>query len=193
PRRHYRLSTRDMTDDDIMVADSPPPRLRWVVILLYIGLALMVGAIIVTLISAIGFITSPEFGDQLFEGTDAAARPSSRSLAIASLGSAVTAAAWFVVLRMLLKIVRSVQAGDPFRETNIGRLRWMWIIIAVTEVFRMVIYSIADIVMGPGEISQMDSGIDINLGTWFLVAIIAVLSEAFRKGVELRRDQELTI
>lgn len=182
-----------MNSDDPMDSMTHPPRLRWVVVLLYIGLTLMIGAMIITLFSAIAFSMSDSFRDQLFATSDATAIPSSANLAMASLGTAVTAAAWFVVLRMLLKIVRSVQAGDPFRETNIGRLRWMWIIIAVTEVFRMIIHSLADIVMGSGEITQMESGIDINLGTWFLVAIIAVLSEAFRKGVELRRDQELTI
>jgi len=35
--------------------------------------------------------------------------------------------------------------------------------------------------------------IDIRLGTWFLVFVIAALAEVFRHGAVLRRDQELTV
>ena len=37
------------------------------------------------------------------------------------------------------------------------------------------------------------SSIDIRLGTWFLVFVIAALAEVFRHGAVLRRDQELTV
>jgi hypothetical protein len=35
--------------------------------------------------------------------------------------------------------------------------------------------------------------IDIRIGTWFFIFIIAAISEAFRHGAALRAEQELTI
>jgi len=35
--------------------------------------------------------------------------------------------------------------------------------------------------------------LDIRIGTWFLIFIVAAISEAFRHGAALRAEQELTI
>jgi len=35
--------------------------------------------------------------------------------------------------------------------------------------------------------------LDIRVGTWFFIFIIAAISEAFRYGAALRAEQELTI
>ena len=119
--------------------------------------------------------------------------PAFGSIAVACFASAVTAAAWFYVLHLLVKVVRSVQAGDPFIEPNIGRLRAMWVIIAATELFRMVVHAAADISVSGTSVVPAETGIDIRIGTWFLVLVIATLSEAFRHGAALRAEQELTI
>lgn len=123
----------------------------------------------------------------------AAAAPPPMTMALACFASVATAAAWFWVLRMLIAVVQTVQAGDPFVEANISRLRTMWIVIAGTELFRMVVHSAADIALSGTSVTPADTGLDIRIGTWFLVLVIAALSEAFRFGAEMRREQELTI
>ena len=118
-----------------------------------------------------------------------------KRLSLNCLISAVIGAAWYCVLGLLIRVVRTIQQGDPFVDANIGRMRAMWILIASAEIFRMIVIFILGVsgggISGSGE-GRFDL-IDVRIGTWFLVFVIAVLSEAFRKGAELRRDQELTI
>jgi len=119
--------------------------------------------------------------------------PSGAKLASAFAASAIIATAYFWVVKILHKVVKTLLAGDPFIPDNISRLRLMWILLAATELFRMVMHtatSVQDLVESVGEASSM---IDIRFGTWFLVFIIAALAEVFRHGAELRRDAELTV
>jgi len=91
---------------------------------------------------------------------------------------------WLFVLSVLRKIVRTLLNGDPFIPENISRLRLIWIVIALSEIVRIIIVNIT----GDGEMVM-----DIRPATWFLVFVIAALAEVFRHGAELRRDAELTI
>jgi len=105
------------------------------------------------------------------------------------LAGAVVAVGWFFVLKLLRGVVTAVIHGDPFLPQNIARLRNIWIIFAVTEIFRMVAY----FAMGGDGEPDGGSQLDIRLGTWFFIFVIVVISEAFRHGAALRADQELTI
>ena len=91
-------------------------------------------------------------------------------------------------VRILSKIVKTLLAGDPFVPENISRLRSIWIIIALAEVLRTIIRVAAGLMGDNTEFT-----LDISAGTWFLVFVIAALSEVFRHGAELRRDAELTV
>lgn len=96
-------------------------------------------------------------------------------------------AIYFWVVKLLTKIVGTLVSGDPFVPENISRLRLIWIFIAAAELLRMVFSSNVDWV-SPSGVS-----IDIRVGTWFLVFVIAALAEVFRHGTEMRRDQALTV
>lgn len=105
------------------------------------------------------------------------------------LAGAVVAVGWFFVLKLLRGVVTAVIHGDPFLSENIARLRNIWIIFAVTEIFRMAAFFIMG---GDGQV-EGGAHLDIRLGTWFFIFVIMVISEAFRHGAALRADQELTI
>jgi len=92
-------------------------------------------------------------------------------------------------LKLLRGVVKAVIHGDPFLPENIARLRNIWVIFAVTEVFRMI----ASFVIGGSRQNADGSHLDVQLGTWFFIFVIAVISEAFRHGAALRAEQELTI
>lgn len=111
--------------------------------------------------------------------------PKGSLVALTCFAFAIMSGAYMAVILILRKIVNTLMQGDPFVPENISRLRIMWIILAVSEVFRMAIHLIGT----NGE----DGMINIRLGTWFMVFVIAALSEVFRHGAELRRDQELTV
>jgi len=99
----------------------------------------------------------------------------------------LVAIVWFYVLNILRKVVQTILRGDPFIVDNISRLRRMWVIIAAVEILR-IIFNLAFPL-------NTDAGMTVSLKfeTWFLVFVFAILSEAFRYGAEMRRDQELTI
>lgn len=100
------------------------------------------------------------------------------------LAGAVVAVGWFFALKLLRGVVRAVIHGDPFMAENIARLRNIWIIFAVTELFRMIAF----FVMGGNGQVEGGSVLDIKFMIWFFIFVIAVISEAFRHGAALRAD-----
>ena len=107
-----------------------------------------------------------------------------RMYVVSFFGAALIGAIWFFVLRILRKVVKTLLGGDPFVPENISRLRLIWIIIAITEIIRIIIANMA---------TSAEVTLDLRPGTWFVVFVIAALAEVFRHGAELRRDAELTI
>lgn len=113
------------------------------------------------------------------------------ALAGVSLCGAIIVASYIYVVRLMRKIVKTLQAGDPFVPENISRLRKIWIVIAGAEILRMAtkLFISSNDSLNTAE----NMTLDIRVITWFLVFIIAALAEVFRHGAELRRDQEFTI
>lgn len=163
------------------------------ILLLRVVQSLMLIGLLIMAFGAIAFLFDTPIREWLLSNSDPSNMPSMGRVAFACATGAITAAAWLLVLSILIRVIRTVQMGDPFVEANIVRLRAMWMLIAGTEVFRIVVHSVADISVGALGVAPAETGMDIRIGTWFLVLVIAALSEAFRQGAELRADQELTI
>lgn len=174
-------------------AGSGKPIASGLILLLRIVQGLMLIGLVVLTIGALAFLFDTPLRDWLLGNSDMEAMPSMGRLAFACGTGAITAAAWLAVLSILIRVIRTVQLGDPFVEANITRLRAMWMLIAATEVFRILVHSVADISVGALGVAPAETGMDIRIGTWFLVLVIAALSEAFRQGAEMRAEQELTI
>ena len=114
-------------------------------------------------------------------------------LALSPLIAALMAAAYLYVALVVKAIIKTTLVGDPFVEANISRLRKTWIVIALVEIFRMFFMGLL-----PGAHEQTNAALnsfsmDTRLSAWFLVFVIAAMAEVFRIGLELRRDQELTV
>jgi|GEM_PF-2662079 len=103
-----------------------------------------------------------------------------------------------LILMFLRKIVASIATGEAFSATNARRLRWVGGLIILEALF------------GPGASTLISwlaiKGLQTAGGeltvNWFrdfsqagFVAgwIILILSEVFRQGAEMKRDQSLTI
>lgn len=165
------------------------PMAKLLSVILIIGQAVLgIGCVILLLMALIMVIPSG-FRTELIQDLPESVRVS--TFAVQCLAAAISAVAWFVVLHLLRRVVAAVIHGDPFLPENVSRLRTIWIIIAATEVFRMV----ATFLMGgTSDCVDVDvSRLDVRVGTWFFIFIIAAISEAFRHGAALRADQELTI
>ncbi|MEM7727839.1 MAG: DUF2975 domain-containing protein [Pseudomonadota bacterium] len=181
----------DLPSDDL--PPSAKPIAGGLILLLRVVQGLMLVGLTVLTLCALALILGTPVYDWLVSNSSADALPGRGRLAFACTTGAITAFAWLAVLSILIRVIRTVQRGDPFVEANIVRLRAMWILIAVTEVFRIVVHSFADISVGALGVAPAETGMDIRIGTWFLVLVIATLSEAFRQGAEMRAEQELTI
>jgi len=174
-------------ETEFPAADAPMAKMLSVILI--IGQwVLAIGFICLLMMAAIMLIPGG-FRDSLIadlpDGLDAS------TLAGRCLASAVIAVGWFFVLRLLRRVVTAVIHRDPFLPENVSRLRTIWIIIAATEAFRMVAMFIMG---GSSETASIDgSRLDVRIGTWFFIFIIAAISEAFRHGAALRAEQELTI
>jgi hypothetical protein len=163
------------------------------ILLLRIVQGFMLIGLIILAVGALTFLFDSPLREWLLHNPNTDIMPSMGRLAFACTTGAITAAAWLAVLSILIRVIQTVQMGDPFVEANITRLRAMWMLIAATEIFRIVVHSVADISVGALGVAPAETGMDIRIGTWFLVLVIAALSEAFRQGAEMRAEQELTI
>lgn len=163
--------------------------LLWIIIAgLLLGMIFMLGTALVMQFSS-------EWRDVFMAKLEATGgeMPSPHSLALNPLIAAVMAGAYLYVALVVKQIVKTTLNGDPFVEANISRLRKTWIVIALVEIFRMVIMGVLPGAPDHAGSALTSFSLDTRLSAWFLVFVIAAMAEVFRIGLELRRDQELTV
>jgi len=108
------------------------------------------------------------------------------------IGGIIILAAYLYVAFVVRAIVKTTVNGNPFVDTNISRLRKTWIVIILAELVRMVAMGIVQESSVTGTTLE-SFGVETRLQAWILALFIAIMAEVFRIGLELRRDQELTV
>lgn len=103
------------------------------------------------------------------------------------------AGAYLYVAFVVRAIVQTTVKGNPFVMENVSRLRITWIIIVLAEIFRIVLSALIKSDLSNCSCSPNLSNIEMPLQAWILALFIAIMAEVFRIGLELRRDQELTV
>lgn len=164
------------------IAQSSPLRMAKVIHVMLLVIMGLLGLMFATLII---------FGAYIMFQTDSSAQQSlaqglqdvklSLPSNIVPFAVAIVVLGYFFVARCLRGIVKTTLQGNPFVESNISRLRFTWIILVLVELFRLYITA-------PGSAFP-----ETHLSVWFLIFVIAVMAEVFRIGLELKRDQELTV
>lgn len=97
----------------------------------------------------------------------------------------------FVVFSQLLRIVKSVRAGEPFTVGNAGRLKVIaWALLAL-EVLHICVVAIASTV-STKEVPLRISG-DFNLTGWLAILLLFVLAQVFLEGTRMHHDLEGTV
>ena len=109
-------------------------------------------------------------------------------LAGGGMGGIIILAAYLYVAFVVRSIVKTTVNGNPFVTANISRLRKTWIIIIVAEIVRII----ATAIIKSGSTGKSVE-VETSYQAWFLAFFIAIMAEVFRIGLELRRDQELTV
>lgn len=178
-----------MTQTDMHTATGVARSLNFILLAVMIFLAIIC---VCSLLLALGMAFDNPVKDAVLTEVQqgASATGQTKSFALAFIYGAIIAGAYLYVVRILRAVVKTLLSGDPFVPENISRLRVIWIVLAISEVFRMIIHSPATSSLRAGVEADL---IDIRLGAWFLVFVIAALAEVFRHGAELRRDQQLTV
>jgi hypothetical protein len=97
----------------------------------------------------------------------------------------------FVVFRQLLRIVKSVRAGEPFTAENAGRLKVIaWALLAL-EVLHICVVAIASAV-STKEV-PLHIGDNFNLTGWLAILLLFVLAQVFLEGARMHDDLEGTV
>lgn len=103
----------------------------------------------------------------------------------------------FIVHR-LRRVAETLVEGDPFVPENAGHLRAIAIAIAVYQLISYAAHGVLGLILTlfgrPVERGvSLQPEFSVNLGAWFAVLALLVLSEVFREGARLREEQKLTI
>jgi len=149
-------------ETEFNVADAPMAKLLSVILIIGQWI-LAIGFICLILMAALMLIPG-SFRDELI--ADLPNSLPASNLAGRCLASAAVAVGWYFVLRWLRRVVRAVIHGDPFLPENVSYLRNIWIMIAGTEIFRMMAMFIIGGASGDGDVDV--TRLDIRIGTWFL-------------------------
>jgi len=111
--------------------------------------------------------------------------------------AAIGAIAFLIILKQLRLICATLVSGDPFVPENAGRLRVVWITMALAEILRLISNTWLSSLHKTGEklVEGVDKimTIDLRLYIWFSVLVLMVLAEVFREGARLRQEQKLTV
>lgn len=101
-----------------------------------------------------------------------------------------------IALRMLLRIVDTVAAGDPFVPRNAVRLvRMAWLMLGV-QLIQAPILGLATYIKDladEGGKQDIDVAISLDFSALLLVLILFVLARVFRIGAAMRDDLEGTV
>lgn len=120
---------------------------------------------------------------------------------------AIGAIVLILVIKQLRAITKTLLKGDPFVPANAQRLRVIWMTIAIGEVLRIILITIRSRFVfnnpdlnfannGVGDATGLNDGtleISIRLSVWLFVFILIMLSQVFREGARLRREQKYTV
>lgn len=135
---------------------------------------------IIAELSAKGVTAGPEFTATL-------------TIMLLFIAGLLIAAIWFV--RLLQKMINSVEEGDPFAPVNADRLnRMAWIslsiFIASFPIGAMVAW-VANIAADAGE--NVNAEVDFGGGALLLSVVLFILARVFRHGAAMREDLEGTV
>src|SRR4029453_4696618 len=97
----------------------------------------------------------------------------------------------YAVLKLLLAIVDTVRAGDPFIAANANRLQAIaWVLLAL-QLLSLVIGTIGKDISSPAHPVHLDSGFSIS--GWLAVILTFVVARVFAQGTFMREDLEGTV
>lgn len=96
------------------------------------------------------------------------------------------------ILGRLRRVFQTLSRGDPFHPENARRFRQIGLVLMGLELINQIAPDVV-FAMLPDGVGPRRYGVNLDLTSWFAVAVVFVLAEVFREGARLRREAELTI
>ncbi len=156
-----------------------------------IGLLLFVGVLLLVGLGAAITVSRAAILDKLAAAGIGAPGYPLVLLAISLLLTMITLS--FLFLRELLRIVRSVEDGDPFTPANAGRLTRMgWLNLAV----QLILFALAAIGIWFDDwrsALRAEDAINLGIGAVLMTLVLFILARVFRVGAVMRNDLEGTV
>ena len=98
---------------------------------------------------------------------------------------------YYIILKRLLAIVRTVRIGDPFVAANADRLHAIAWALLVLQLLSLLIGAIARMVSTPGHPIDIHAGFSIS--GWLAVLLTFLLARVFAAGTVMREELEGTV
>ena len=119
-----------------------------------------------------------------------------RLLVPAILGAILIGFGAIYIGNRLKNIFASLEIGDPFIDSNAQNLRQIALCLAALEIGRFVIKFIMVLILkifGQPAGGTITIDIDPSIIAWCAVLVLFILSEVFKEGARLRKNDQLTI
>ena len=163
-----------------MTTDTPNKHFRSAKVLNLL-INVIIAILLVFLVSVVAVLALSQFDPESVEIIQSQVEGSHNTFLISAM---IILASYLFVAFLVRAIVKTTVNGNPFVSENISRLRTIWMVIIGAEIFRIIFLSL----------TRKDGfGVETWYQTWFLAFFIAIMAEVFRIGLELKRDQELTV
>ncbi len=135
---------------------------------------------------------------QRSEMMDRAAAASGGTMGYPSILLAITLvialmASAFLFLLQLVRMIGSVEQGDPFQPSNADRLRRMGWLTIVSQLILFILAWIGAGLDGPRPPVMIEDALNAAFGSVLLTIALFVLARIFRRGTEMRDELEGTI
>ena len=102
-----------------------------------------------------------------------------------------------LIVRRLQSVFASFVANEPFARENATHLRAIWVTLVVIEIARIIawvlMHALTAIFASATVTFPRVPGDPIDPVRLFLVFVVLVLAEVFRRGTQLREDSQLTV
>lgn len=93
----------------------------------------------------------------------------------------------WLVFNRLRRILASVNAGDAFEATNVGRLQAIGVGLIGWQLANHVEAVARPFVEGRAWEAH------INIDAWLAILVVFILAEVFRQGAQMRDDAQMTV
>jgi hypothetical protein len=102
------------------------------------------------------------------------------------------------IVRRLQDVFSSFVADQPFARDNPAHMRAIWVTLVVIEITRITAFILmhgltAAFAPAANVIFPNGFGNPIDLVRWFLIFVVLILTEVFRRGTQLHEETELTV